>query len=88
MSLQVNRVDVSAVAAYPGDPQIIIPFEPRKIQLMFEGTSDGAFISFEGTADDIRLTPGIGVTLEGHSISQMFLKRDVAGVTVQVITES
>lgn len=89
MSLQTDRVDVSAVTTYPGSAQITIPFEPRKIQLMYEGTTNGAFVSFDGTADDIRLTPGIGVMLEGHSIDQMFLKRDGAGGDfVQVITES
>ncbi len=88
MSLQTNRIDVSAVAAYPGTAQVIIPFEPRLIQLMFEGATDGAFISFDGTTDDLRLTPGIGVTLEQRSIRQMFLKRDGAGGIVQVITES
>lgn len=89
MSIQTERIDVAAVTVYPGTAQIIIPFEPLRIQLFYEGASNAALASFDGTADDIRLAPGNPVTLEQRGIRQIFLKRDGAGgAVVQVIVES
>ena len=89
MSLQTNRIDVSGVAAYPGTAQVIILFEPRRIQLIYEGAANAAFASFDGTSDDVHLSPGNPVTLEQRGIREIFLKRDGAsGDNVQVIIES
>ncbi len=91
MSFFSQRVDVFGVAAFPGTPQVTIPFEPKRIQFVNEDTTDDAFVSFDGSTEDLRLVPGSPVTLEQRGLKRIWLKRGAVGTTpteIQIIVES
>ena len=51
MAIQFKFLDVSAVVAYPVDPQMVFTLEPQVMHIQNGSTMAGAFISFDGVND-------------------------------------
>lgn len=54
-------VNIAAVANYPTDPQVVVPFAPNGLRITSEGDAlSQAIVSFDGTNDHAVLTAGTG----------------------------
>ncbi len=55
--MSIHRVSVAAPAAYPSDPNITFPFEPKQIQFDLNEIAAGKSVtfSFDGVTDHIVL---------------------------------
>lgn len=82
-----DLVDVSAVAAYPTDPQITIPFGSSSLVIVIEDdpvTPVGARVSFDGVNDAAVLIAGRptgAMVWEGTSRRRIWLKAEGTGAT-------
>lgn len=85
-------VDVSGTAAFPVDPQVTIPFEPRTVLVFNEDADQGddAHVSFDGVGDHGRFFAGEGRTYEQRT-RLIWLRRGLVGsppTNIQVVAES
>lgn len=92
MSVHRGLVDVSGTAAYPGTPQVVVPFEPIQIAVVNQGPNSGddIFLSFDGVTDHAQIFGGDGVTFF-QRVKKVWLRRGAVGTpptNVQVIAES
>lgn len=91
MSVHRQAVNVASQAAYPTNPQVVIPFEPTEISLHNEDSQDDAYISFDGTTDHLHLTSATAHTFS-QRVKRMWLRRgDVnngSPTTIQVVAEN
>ncbi len=92
MSVFEAIVDVSGQAAFPANPQVVIPFEPRTIAVFNEDAADGddAFVSFDGQTAVGHVIAGFTIMYE-QRVLEVWLRRGVAGsspTNIQVIAES
>lgn len=92
MSVFQQIVDVSGTAAFPTTPQVTVPFQAKSISVLNEdlGTSDDAFVSFDGQNDMGHLIPGATIQY-GQRVTRVWLRRGAVGTAptnIQVIAES
>lgn len=85
-------MDVSGQAAFPTDPQVVIPFEPKTIAVFNEDAADGddAFVSFDGQVAVGHVIAGFTITYD-QRVPRVWLRRGVVGsppTNIQVIAES
>lgn len=86
MSVYQQSVSVSD-AAFPGTPQVIVPFEPRTITVINESAAAKAFVSMDGVNDQGHLI-GSAVIEYGQRVTKVWLRRDGgASPLIQVIAE-
>lgn len=95
MSIKLFVVDVSAQASYPaaGSQQVVIPFTPKTLTMAIISGTDGVKVSFDGSTDDIQLTPGTPlqgyVAQQGTGMQNVWLKRvSASSGVVHLIAES
>ena len=78
---------------YPGDPQIVLPFEPSSITAQFMGGESPVSISFGDKQDAAILLPDIlspGSFYDWTNqrwVSKIFLKVDAGTSIMQIIAE-
>ena len=87
-----KEVDVVGAATYPATPQVLIPFTPEDVLVLVEHPTLAIYVSFDGTTDAGKLTPGICVALEWHQhVSKVWLRVDSAAspgpIIARVISE-
>lgn len=92
MAIYRTTLTLDAVAAYPGTPQVIIPFLPKTIAVINEGPTGAlAMVSFDGVNDHAQLTPGTpsaGIVFTQHTMTLWFKRgAAVTGIAVQIIAE-
>lgn len=90
MSVQMNRINVFGQPAYPTDPQIIIPFEPKEVSIFNEDDADTVAISFDGVNDHGVLIPRSTLTYNQNG-QKVWLRSVGAGsdpITAQVVMEN
>lgn len=92
MSIHYQSANAFGVAAYPGSPQIVIPFQPVKITIRNEdGTAaDDIFFSLDGVTDHGHLPGGTAIEII-QRVQKIWLRRGLAGAdptTVSVTAES
>jgi len=74
-------IDVSAQAAYPGSPQVLLTFTPNKIFISLEDDPSvlrGCAVSFDGTTDAAFFLTGIpqcAQEFDPANYRRMFFKR-------------
>lgn len=94
MSIQRFVVDVSATSAYPGSPQVDIPFDPKTLTIAIVSGTAGVQVSLDAGANThIELTPGTPlqgyVMQQGSGMKKVWLRRAAAGAgIVHIIAES
>lgn len=92
MPVHRQVITLDAVSAYPTQPQVVVPFDPKTIAIINEGpTGANALVSFDGVNDHAQLTPGTpscGMVFK-QSVRGVWLKRGAvtSGIVVQVIAE-
>jgi len=90
MSVYRAVTDVSATAAFPATPQVVIPIQPIEIAILNESSANDAYASLNGINDHAHLAPGAGITFK-QKCNQVWLRYGslAAGPTnVAVIAES
>lgn len=92
MSVFEVIVDVSGQAAFPTNPQVVIPFEPRTIAVFNEDSNNGddAFVSFDGQTTVGHVIAGSTFTYTQRVLG-VWLRRGAIGApptNIQVIAES
>ncbi len=92
MSMFNELVNAHVTPTYPdaASPQVVIPFEPKRIQLILEDTADSAFVSLDGVNDHVHLIPGLGPVVLEQRVTKLWLRVPAGAdpVDIQVIAES
>lgn len=85
------RLDLSAVAAYPGTPQVILPFQPHSVAIVIEddpASATDAAVSFDGSTDHATLIggrPSASLYWEPARFTRIWLKAYTTGATSVVV---
>lgn len=93
MSAFEQIVDISGQAGFPATPQVVIPFEPRSLEILNEDITDGdaVFVSFDGKEDMGHILAGMSIRYQ-QRITKVWFRidpaTDSAPTNLQVVAES
>lgn len=88
--MAIFNQQVTAPAGYPGDPQVVVPFEPRRITLVLFDTGAGKTLefSFDGSTDSVKLSTDSGFTrYECTQRARRIFVKGASAAVAQVIAE-
>lgn len=94
MAIHRQNINLSGAAAFPPDPQVVVPFEPKRITVINQVAAEYIEFSFDGVNVHGRLTSA--ATASGSEIvliqraRQLWLRAETGGATspVEVIAEA
>lgn len=91
MSIHRQSVNVYNVTAFPSDPQVVVPFEPRSIMIINQDEDGDAIeFSFDGTNVHGRLVSSSPGIVLNQLAKRLWLRSVLAGTSptnVEVIAE-
>ena len=93
MSVATHSIDLTAVAAYPTDPQFVVPFQPKETTFINTSPDRGAYISYDGVNDHIYVPPagtalGTGRYVSRQQVQSIWYKQAGASATLTVYTNA
>lgn len=88
MSVHYQETDASGVAAYPADPQITIPFPPKRTIVLnqdVDGTDD-IYFSFDGVNDHGHLLAGKQIELQQRGGTKVWIRAGATDTSPTVVS--
>ena len=88
-----SKVVSVAASSYATNPDVVIPFVPKRIRVMNMDEGDLAFVSLDGRLDDVALLNDVKSPSSSHEwmwqISRkVWLRTNGASVQVQIVAEA
>lgn len=88
-----SKVVSVAAGSYATDPDVIIPFVPKRIRVMNMDAAALAYVSLDGHQDDVALLNDVKSPSSSHEWSwqicqKVWLRTGGAAVSVQIVAES
>lgn len=74
-------LDYTAVASYPTNPQVTIPFEPRVTNIQNESATGDVFISFDGINDHMHIVAGRTYSTTFTRLQKIWFRSGTTGTT-------